>query len=681
MSDKEDKDTAMENAVTRSLTRKEHRKKVVILECYRDFWKRSQRPVCSLNDADIYLIRAADIVIRIRTLLTPEGDTESPDGAKVLRAQSEDDVEKAVLECVNHVACGGNSAEMLWDLEQCPSADPAKFVRELVHATLRDADKYVFPTLDEAVIDRFIEVYNRLRPLGTVVEEEDMMSELEAVIEGLQKTVQGLTDVEVPKETLKDITKSLREIDGKLAVFLPKPKNPEPAAPEEQKQEQPAMESESPSPALTSLAGSCPATIEKVADDDAMVSEEEKKTEEPKAETKKEQQQQQQQKPADATEMVDDSQNLTPATRQDSCLLKINTISSETSTVRPKVEEIKKLVDALDAESLSKDPINGIEKVESIQRQSRGISENLMRALLALDAINANETTRPLRRNQVIEVQQLMDEMDQINAKLNEYSRDLLKNPAVIEKKKRESDASLAAHKDPVVIRKEKEKQEEKKPQTTTPEQQKTEEKNQEQEDEGKEEEEEEQGEGEGEEEEEEEEEAEEALLREMIPLWKSMKLRPRFEEQQQREAYVLTAMIPGLDRDDINISPNEDMEELVVSGVRLPTLDELKKMLHHINQLQQGNLINLKTKRGLQLALMQLGKGRYGSFEMHFSLPDDAIPESIHATYNGGRLGIVIPRQKRPQPRQYYPRYGGDGYPFDGFGGRGGFGGFPGFF
>jgi len=190
MSDKEEKevgDTAMENVVTRSLTRKEQRKKIVILECYRDFWRRSQRPVCPLSEADPYLMRAADIVIRIRTLLTPEGDTGSPDGAKLLRAESEDDIQKAVLECVNHVACGGNSAEMLWDLEQCPSADPAKFVRELVHSTLRDADKYVFPTCDESFVDRFIAVYDKLRPVGTTIEDDDMGAELEAVLEGMQK--------------------------------------------------------------------------------------------------------------------------------------------------------------------------------------------------------------------------------------------------------------------------------------------------------------------------------------------------------------------------------------------------------------------------------------------------------------------------------------------------------------
>jgi len=172
-----------------------------------------------------------------------------------------------------------------------------------------------------------------------------------------------------------------------------------------------------------------------------------------------------------------------------------------------------------------------------------------------------------------------------------------------------------------------------------------------------------------------------------MIPLWKSMKLRPRFDQQQQREAYVLTAMIPGLNRDEIKISqeqdPNDDSEELVVSGVRVPTLDEMKKMLRHIGQLQQNKLINLTTKRGLQLALMQLGKGRYGSFEERFVLPEDALADRVQATYNGGRLGIVIPRQRQVQ-RQYAPRYGGSrygGYPFDGFGGRGGFGGFPDFF
>jgi len=597
----------------------------------------------------------------------------------VLRAQSEDDVEKAVLECVNHVACGGNSAEMLWDLEQCPSVDPAKFVRELVHSTLRDADKYMFPTLDEALVDRFITVYDKHRPFGTVIEDDDMIAELEAVIEGMRKTVQGLADVEVPKQTLQDVTKALRELDEKLAAFLPKTEKHEEKP--EQKQEQPAMESEAPSPALPSSFGGCPAKIEKATDDDAMVSEDEKKPE-PKAEEPKKEPEQQ--KPADSTEMVDDSQVVPPATRQDSCLLKINNISSETVSLKPKVEEVQKLCDALDSEALSKDPVSGLEKVTELQRQTRGLSETLMRALLALDALNANETIRPLRRNQVIEVQQLMDQLDQISAKLSSFASTLSKDPAVIAKKERESEASLAAHQDPVAVLRQAESKKEEK--AKAPEPKKVEEEKKEEEERAQEEAEEKGEEEEEEEEEEKEEDEDGVLLREMLPLWKSMKLRPRFDQQQQREAYVLTAMIPGLNRDEINISqdqdPNDGSDELVVSGVRVPTIDEMKKMLRHIKQLQMTNRINLKTERGLKLALMQLGQGRYGTFEERFILPEDAIVDSVHATYDGGRLGIVIPRQKQRQP-QYAPRYGSryGGYPFGGFGGRGGFGGFPDFF
>jgi len=227
-----DVDVAMEAAAKRHLTRKELKKKAVVLECYRDFWRRSRRPICALDEAEAYLVRAADIVIRVKGLVTPEGDTGSPDGAKIKRAQSEDDIEKAVLECVNHVACGGNSAEMLWDLEQCPKEDPSGFVRALVHATLRDADKYVFPTLDEAYVNRFISVYDKVRPLVTVIEDDDVLLELEAVLAGMQKTTQNLSDVDLPKKDLRDIVKSLRDIMRNLLVSFPsqrsqsqKPKN------------------------------------------------------------------------------------------------------------------------------------------------------------------------------------------------------------------------------------------------------------------------------------------------------------------------------------------------------------------------------------------------------------------------------------------------------------------------
>jgi len=311
-----------------------------------------------------------------------------------------------------------------------------------------------------------------------------------------------------------------------------------------------------------------------------------------------------------------------------------------------------------------------------------------MRALLSLDAITANDTTRPLRRNQVIEVQQLLDEMDQITNKLRSISSTLSKDPAVIEKRKRESEASLAAHQDPVpalrrsqeAAEEEKKKKEAEQQKDEMGEQQPKEQQKPQEEDEEEEEKEEE--EDEEKEEEEEEEDEETKLLKEMIPLWKGLKLRPRFEEQEQREAYVLTSMIPGLNRDEIVINQDQDPEDgsdmIVVSGARVPSLEELKKMIHQINQLQAAKRINITTQRGLQLALLQLGKGRYGSFEERFSLPDDAIANKVYATYNGGRLGIVIPRHPR-QYRQYTPRYAS---PLDGlYGGRGRYGGFPGFF
>lgn len=217
----------MRKAIERKLTRAEQRKKAVVLECYRDFWRRSQHPVCQLSEAEAYLVRAADIVVRVRAMVTPEGDTGSPDGTAVVKAQSEEDVERAVLECVNHAAMGGNSAEMLWDLEQCPAADPAAFVRALVHATLRDADKYTLPSVDADLINRFVDAYDALRPFGAATDDEVSFAELEAVLASMQKTTAGLMDVEVPKQPLKEIVNSLRDIDEKLAGFLPKPKKQE----------------------------------------------------------------------------------------------------------------------------------------------------------------------------------------------------------------------------------------------------------------------------------------------------------------------------------------------------------------------------------------------------------------------------------------------------------------------
>jgi len=666
-----DVDVAMEAAAKRHLTRKELKKKAVVLECYRDFWRRSRRPICALDEAEAYLVRAADIVIRVKGLVTPEGDTGSPDGTKVKRAKSEDDIEKAVLECVNHAASRGNSAEMLWDLEQCPSADPEGFVRGLVHATLRDADKYMFPTLDEAYVDRFIAVYDKEHPLGSVIEDDDVLLELEAVLAGMQKTTQNLSDVDLPKEDLRDIVKSLRDIDEKLAGFLPKAKKPEPEAEESQsQQEEEVPEQSEPAPAPKKIiADSTPVTVEKCDTPTAMSDgqEQAKPEQEPAEEKKKE-------------EETDEEQPDT-VTRQDSCLLKINTISNEMTALKPKVEDIEKEVSALTEQELSKDPLKGMEKVESLEKPARALSEQLMRALLSLDALSASEETRPLRRNQVIEVQQLLDRMDQVTNKLHYFSSALTKNPVIVEKRKRESEASLAAHQDPLpAIKKAEEEQKEaeaKKEAEIKQEQEKAREAAAAAEKEGgggEEEEEEEEG-----EEEEQQEDPDEVLLNKMRPLWKELRLRPQFDGQEQREAYVLTAMIPGLNRDEIVVKPDYDNDEIIVSGVRVPTLEEFKKMLHKISVLQAAKRINIRNESDLKVALFHLCRDRFGTFEERFSLPEDAIVNKVYATYNGGRLGIVIPRNpRRRQYRQYPSDYGMPSL----YGGpRGGFGGFPGFF
>lgn len=684
-------DAALEQAITRTLTRTEQRKKALVLECYRDYWRRSARPVCPLAEAEAYLVRAADIVVRLRALLVAEGDTGSPDGTAVMKARCEKDVEKAVLECVNHAAMGGNCAEMLWDLEQCPKANPAAFVRDLVDATLRNSDKYVLPNLDEDYLDRFVSTYDRLKPLGSAAAEEDRVSfaEIEAVLASMQKTAGCLADADVPEHSLKEILNSLRDIDEKLASLLPRkrqevvPSSTVGSASSSSEAETPAATpetttadvSEAEQPPKQMLGDECQAQLSA------------SQPQQPQQQQQQQDREQEEQKEEDAKAQESEGEGTVtpPVTRQDSCLLKINTISDNLQQMKPKVADIKERVAALDLAELQKDPVEGLRRVEAVQKESRMYSEYLMRDLLALDTISATDETRPLRRTQVIEVQQLMDQMDEVAAKLRGMSDVLRKDPKVIEKNKRDTEASLAAHKTPRVLEqaKQKEKEEKMKEQEKKKQLEEEEKKKQEAQKKQDEAEQETEEEAEGEEGEQQEEAEEEDAG---IPDWRSLKLVPRFDVKKESKAYVLTAMIPGLDRDEIGInlsqSPEDGSDELVVSGVRVPTRAELAKMDRQLAEWQRATRVDLSNPRNHKLGLLRLARGRYGAFEERFSLPEDSLPDKIRASYEGGRLGIVIPRAQRQQ-YQPYPQYspfasGYDSSPFGSYTGRGGLSGFP---
>ena len=101
---------------------------------------------------------------------------------------------------------------------------------------------------------------------------------------------------------------------------------------------------------------------------------------------------------------------------------------------------------------------------------------------------------------------------------------------------------------------------------------------------------------------------------------------RPAVDIREEDSRFVLFADIPGVDREAIDISLEDDV--LTIRGER-------------------------RTTGGEQADGLKRRERIHGTFLRRFTLPDTVNGESISATAKDGVLRIEIPKQARPQPRR----------------------------
>ena len=97
----------------------------------------------------------------------------------------------------------------------------------------------------------------------------------------------------------------------------------------------------------------------------------------------------------------------------------------------------------------------------------------------------------------------------------------------------------------------------------------------------------------------------------------------PVMEVFRQGDQYVVQADLPGLRRDDVDISIHEDV--LVISGERKRKNEEHQNAAHHTGRA-------------------------YGRFVRTFTLPDNVIQDSISASLTDGVLEIRLPLPQQPE-------------------------------
>ena len=216
-----------------------------------------------------------------------------------------------------------------------------------------------------------------------------------------------------------------------------------------------------------------------------------------------------------------------------------------------------------------------------------------------------------MRKNQVMQIQQLIDDVEQTKERLRSLR------------------AELATQQQ----------------QQQQQQQQRAEEEDEEEEDE--------------EEEDEEEEEEEEAprpspppslpqLTSLLAPHWRKMKLRPRFESTATPHHYLLAASLPNMKLSDLSVTVGARGETLTIKGFRGPTQDEVGGLLRMARMAREGG----REGGGVRVEdLLAAGAERFGSFVETVRLPEDAKEEGVEATYEKGVLRVSIPRVPPPPP------------------------------
>jgi HSP20 family protein len=100
----------------------------------------------------------------------------------------------------------------------------------------------------------------------------------------------------------------------------------------------------------------------------------------------------------------------------------------------------------------------------------------------------------------------------------------------------------------------------------------------------------------------------------------------PPVDIQETEEGYRLTAELPGLTRDDINITLENNV--LRLSGERKFEKDVKKESYHRIERA-------------------------YGNFQRSFSLPHQVNGDKVEAAFKDGVLTISVPKAEQARPRK----------------------------
>jgi HSP20 family protein len=111
-----------------------------------------------------------------------------------------------------------------------------------------------------------------------------------------------------------------------------------------------------------------------------------------------------------------------------------------------------------------------------------------------------------------------------------------------------------------------------------------------------------------------------------MEPPWREARLFPLLNVKEIDEAYVVTAEIPGMKNEDLEIKIEGDT--LTLKGERKPI------------ELGEGASYHRRERAT-------------GTFQRSLTLPRKVDPENVKATYKNGVLTITLKKEKAALPKQ----------------------------
>ena len=99
----------------------------------------------------------------------------------------------------------------------------------------------------------------------------------------------------------------------------------------------------------------------------------------------------------------------------------------------------------------------------------------------------------------------------------------------------------------------------------------------------------------------------------------------PAVDVEEREKDYVFSVEVPGVEKDQVRVELQNG--SIVISGERKEQKDEKRK-----NYLRHEQ--------------------SFGAFRRSFTLPDDASPEGLKATYKNGILKVVVPRSEKAKAK-----------------------------